>query len=122
MRWATVFSAALSEWHEDARCRVEGMPEWWFPEKDTAEGRQARAICRSCPVIAQCLSWAVANDVRWGIWGGMDHRQRRELRRRTIRTGYRDAPTDGEPFAGAPLARRGAPTPLTPPEKRSAAR
>jgi WhiB family redox-sensing transcriptional regulator len=33
-------------------------------------------------VQAECLEYALANDERFGIWGGLDERERRRLRRR----------------------------------------
>ena len=42
----------------------------------------ARAICAACPVRGQCLAYAITADERFGIWGGLDPRQRRTLRRR----------------------------------------
>lgn len=31
----------------------------------------ARAKCNACPVRRECLRYAVDNDERWGIWGGV---------------------------------------------------
>ena len=47
----------------------------------------ARAICAACPVRGQCLAYAITADERFGIWGGLDPRQRRTLRRRLERSG-----------------------------------
>jgi WhiB family redox-sensing transcriptional regulator len=35
-------------------------------------------------VKAQCLEYALANDERFGIWGGLSERERRRLRRRAV--------------------------------------
>lgn len=37
---------------------------------------QAKWICRRCPVIAQCLDYAIEHFERWGIWGGMTTAER----------------------------------------------
>jgi WhiB family redox-sensing transcriptional regulator len=44
--------------------------------------RKAVAICRRCPVIAECGADALDNNMEWGIWGGMTERQRRALLKR----------------------------------------
>jgi len=68
-------------------CRGEPT-DWWFPvvhDKATiANARQAIAICRQCPVVNQCLNYALRNE-GFGIWGGMTEREREvERRRRNI--------------------------------------
>lgn len=49
-------------------CRVED-PELWFAEK-TAQVEQAKALCRSCPLVQDCLAGAVEREEPWGVWGG----------------------------------------------------
>ncbi|BDZ51496.1 hypothetical protein GCM10025867_37370 [Frondihabitans sucicola] len=44
--------------------------------------RDAKKICASCDVRAQCLEYALQNDERFGIWGGLSERERRKLRKR----------------------------------------
>lgn len=36
----------------------------------------AKAICGGCPVVDQCRDWALTNDEKWGIWGGMNASER----------------------------------------------
>lgn len=43
--------------------------------------REAKAICRGCPVRRECLAYALANREPFGIWGGCSERERRRLRR-----------------------------------------
>lgn len=33
---------------------------------------QAEMLCHGCPLLKQCYDFAVANDERYGIWGGID--------------------------------------------------
>lgn len=35
-----------------------------------------------CDVRDQCLEYALQNDERFGIWGGLSERERRKLKRR----------------------------------------
>ena len=43
--------------------------------------RLARAteFCRRCPVAAACLDHALETPEEYGIWGGLDPNQRKEL-------------------------------------------
>lgn len=67
-------------WQADALC-AQTDPESFFPEKGGST-RDAKRICGSCDVRSECLEYALANDERFGIWGGLSERERRKLRRR----------------------------------------
>ena len=67
-------------WQERALC-AETDPEAFFPEKGGST-REAKKICTGCEVRAECLEYALSNDERFGIWGGLSERERRRLRRR----------------------------------------
>jgi WhiB family redox-sensing transcriptional regulator len=67
-------------WQEDALC-AQTDPEAFFPEKGGST-RDAKRICAQCTVRAECLEYALKNDERYGIWGGLSERERRRLRRR----------------------------------------
>ena len=66
-------------WQERALC-AQTDPEAFFPEKGGST-RDAKKICTTCEVKAQCLDYALQNDERFGIWGGLSERERRRLRR-----------------------------------------
>ena len=66
-------------WQTDALC-AQTDPEAFFPEKGGST-RDAKKICTTCEVKAQCLEYALQNDERFGIWGGLSERERRRLRR-----------------------------------------
>ena len=66
-------------WQADALC-AETDPEAFFPEKGGST-RDAKKICTSCEVRGQCLEYALQNDERFGIWGGLSERERRKLRK-----------------------------------------
>lgn len=61
---------------------AETDPEAFFPEKGGST-RAAKAICRGCEVRAECLQYALDNDERFGIWGGLSERERRALKQKT---------------------------------------
>ena len=66
-------------WQDRALC-AQTDPEAFFPEKGGST-RDAKRVCRSCEVRAECLEYALEHDERFGIWGGMSERERRRLKR-----------------------------------------
>jgi WhiB family redox-sensing transcriptional regulator len=69
-------------WQERALC-AQTDPEAFFPEKGGST-REAKRVCTGCEVRAECLEYALANDERFGIWGGLSERERRKLKRRVV--------------------------------------
>jgi len=67
-------------WQSDALC-AQTDPEAFFPEKGGST-RDAKRICTTCDVRDECLEYALQNDERFGIWGGLSERERRKLKRR----------------------------------------
>ncbi|MEY4313078.1 MAG: hypothetical protein RLZZ319_587 [Actinomycetota bacterium] len=67
-------------WQADSLC-TQTDPEAFFPEKGGST-RDAKRICAECTVRTECLEYALANDERFGIWGGLSERERRKVRRR----------------------------------------
>lgn len=66
-------------WQTEALC-AQTDPEAFFPEKGGST-RDAKRVCESCPVQAECLDYAMSKDEKFGIWGGLSERERRRLRR-----------------------------------------
>lgn len=81
-------------------------PEWWFPiEKagrvswsHTYEANAARNICKSCPLLKECLTYALQYDGLTGIWGGTDRHERYKMQNELGIT-----PTPWEKSYGSPL-------------------
>jgi len=69
-------------WQERALC-AQTDPEAFFPEKGGST-REAKKVCLSCDVRAECLEYALAHDERFGIWGGLSERERRKLKKRAV--------------------------------------
>ena len=69
-------------WQERALC-AQTDPEAFFPEKGGST-REAKKVCLACEVRAECLEYALANDERFGIWGGLSERERRRLKKAAI--------------------------------------
>lgn len=63
-------------------------PEIFFVEdKYPMAQREARLICQGCEHQEDCLEYAIWNDEKFGIWGGMNTTERRRLRRQRRRLG-----------------------------------
>lgn len=80
-----VNTMVTKDWRHRAACR-DADPEIFFPLGDVftaAEAGQlqrAKAICRRCPVKAECLSWACSTGLTSGIAGGTTEAERRALK------------------------------------------
>lgn len=72
----------ILDWQERALC-AQTDPEAFFPEKGGST-REAKRVCTGCDVRSECLEYALENDERFGIWGGLSERERRKLKRRVI--------------------------------------
>jgi WhiB family transcriptional regulator, redox-sensing transcriptional regulator len=60
-------------------------PELFFPLSAAgpavAQVAAAKAVCRGCPVRAECLDYAMQTAQDHGIWGGTTEEERRQARR-----------------------------------------
>lgn len=75
-----VLSHAQPTFWADGACR--DLPaEWFHPERGEST-TNAKAVCASCSVRVDCLTWALDNHEKFGIWGGTSERERRRIRRR----------------------------------------
>jgi WhiB family redox-sensing transcriptional regulator len=68
------------DWQKQALC-AQTDPEAFFPEKGGST-REAKRICVGCEVKQECLEYALLQDERFGISGGMSERERRRLKRK----------------------------------------
>lgn len=66
-------------WWTRANC-LGADPDMFFPERG-ASTREAKAVCFACPVMDECLEYALNNVEKFGIWGGRSERERRVIRR-----------------------------------------
>lgn len=64
-------------WMSEGLCNYVD-PEAWFPDKGGST-RDVKAFCRQCPVVDECLEYALVNAERYGVWGGTSERERRKL-------------------------------------------
>lgn len=65
------------EWQKQGACREAPDAGIFFPSPgDTESLRSAKKMCGECPVVQQCLEYALSNNERYGIWGGKSTRER----------------------------------------------
>lgn len=76
------------DWRHRAICRDED-PELFFPVGNSGPAllqiAEAKAVCERCPVITECLNWALETGQDAGVWGGLSEDERRSLKRRRAR-------------------------------------
>ncbi len=66
---------------------AEVDPEVWFPEHGgnnkykTPEAVHAKQLCKACPALAECREYALRYTGLYGIWGGLDPSQRRDIQK-----------------------------------------
>lgn len=65
---------------------VGDEPELWFPNTNVGERGSAwvapREVCAGCPIVADCLEYALVEGVEFGMWGGKSERERAQLRKK----------------------------------------
>lgn len=73
----------MPDWSNQAGCLSED-PDLFFPTSEgtraLAQIAEATAICATCPVTAKCLSFALYNNIEYGIWAGTTPYERTLLR------------------------------------------
>lgn len=67
------------KWKLEGLC-TPGEDEKFFSRMGIRDD-EARAVCAKCPVITQCLNWALNNNEKFGVWGGMGRDDRAAIRR-----------------------------------------
>jgi WhiB family transcriptional regulator, redox-sensing transcriptional regulator len=80
----TVSPPPWSSWQLSAACRGQDTAIFYLHERERGPSArrheaQAKQICATCPVRAQCLAWALESREPWGVWGGLTPSERSEL-------------------------------------------
>nr|WSX48927.1 WhiB family transcriptional regulator [Streptomyces sp. NBC_00974] len=78
MNTTATTATAAPAWYELALCAQTG-PGFFFPEPGSSL-REAKRLCGACEGRAACLEFALANDERFGVWGGLSEGERQALR------------------------------------------
>jgi WhiB family transcriptional regulator, redox-sensing transcriptional regulator len=82
----------LAEWWTLAACQ-SADPDLFFPISGAGPARaqveRAKAVCAGCPVLSDCLRYALAAGPLQGVWGGLTEDERRLLRQREAKARMR---------------------------------
>ncbi|HET6794272.1 MAG TPA: WhiB family transcriptional regulator [Acidimicrobiales bacterium] len=84
MTWSRSIDWDAGDWRDIAACR-DTDPDLFFPVGTTGlaldQIESAKAVCRQCPSLDQCLEFALATNQESGVWGGTSEEERRKLRK-----------------------------------------
>ncbi len=74
-------TADVWEWQVDGACRGVDSSLFFHPDGERGPSRTerenaAKAICATCPVLAECAAHALAVREPYGVWGGMSEDDR----------------------------------------------
>lgn len=68
-----------NKWIEEAACQGKGSELFFsdstFKTINKKMIEQAKSVCRTCSVSADCLAYAINQDERFGIWGGYSSKE-----------------------------------------------
>ena len=72
------------EWQLDGACRDADPSTFFHTENERGARRRrreaaAKAVCATCPVLAQCRSFALETREPFGIWGGLGEHDREAI-------------------------------------------
>lgn len=72
-------------WQLKGSCR--GLdPNFFHPSKGESSDTP-KMMCKNCPVKESCLSFAIVNFEKFGVWGGTSERERRAIRNTLLQAG-----------------------------------
>lgn len=70
---------AEDDWRLRSACTPEDA-DLFFPDNKLGAG-PAKHICATCPVVQACAQWALDTRQEYGVFGGLDERERKSLLR-----------------------------------------
>lgn len=86
----SAFASSLAEldFRFEAQCGDEN-PDLFFEYKNQGSPKlvlnnkelQAKQVCARCPVTLECLEYALKTGQQYGIWGGKNEKELKQLRR-----------------------------------------
>ncbi|HEX5597363.1 MAG TPA: WhiB family transcriptional regulator [Micromonosporaceae bacterium] len=74
----------LWDWQRLGACRGRDSAQFFHPEGERGSSRalreaQAKSLCASCPVRAECVAHALSVREPYGVWGGFSEAERLHL-------------------------------------------
>lgn len=76
--------ADIWDWQRRGSCRGRDAAQFFHPDGERGLSRvrreqQAKAVCRGCPVRAECAAHALTVREAYGVWGGFTEAERLQL-------------------------------------------
>lgn len=71
----------MEDWFSKGNCNGKDTSMFFPDTGDTTTAKKAMTLCKSCPVRAECLAYAINNNEIFGVWGGFTVRRRRKVRK-----------------------------------------
>jgi WhiB family redox-sensing transcriptional regulator len=77
-------------WRSAAACRAQDLYLFFGGEKErlpakTSREEEAKRVCVSCRVRAECLGYAFVNNEATGVWAGLGEDERAAKRRSWVK-------------------------------------
>lgn len=57
-------------------------PVFFLPEEDNEQGtnyKVGKQLCAECPIKLECLDYALTQEIKYGLWGGLAPHERKRL-------------------------------------------
>ena len=84
LTWNRSIEWDSEDWRTRAACR-DTDPDLFFPVGTTGQAidqiEAAKAVCRACDALTECLEFALATNQESGVWGDTSEDERRKLRK-----------------------------------------
>jgi len=95
-------------------CASSQVNLFFADHQHNGQVQEAKAVCLGthpehpgpCPVLSDCLEYALANSEKYGVWGGCSERERRRIKRDRRRQDREDAIATGKVISIAIAASR----------------
>jgi len=65
-----ITTPSTNSWNDLSACRTVPDAASLFYSEDLGKIAEAKRVCSTCPVLAECLESALASKEPWGVWGG----------------------------------------------------
>lgn len=73
-----------TNWLDQASCFGQDTEMFYADTVFSAENKKiiakAKMFCKTCPVVADCLQYAINNQERFGVWGSFSTKERSAIR------------------------------------------
>jgi len=72
------FLSRSERWMQDAAC-AEVEPDVFHPEGHESAEPAKRICTQFCPVVSECLAYALREREEHGVWGGTSSYERKQM-------------------------------------------